>query len=453
MISPSWTTYSLPSSRTSPCSRQAAIEPRAGQRVVGDDLGADEAALDVAVNLAGGELRRRAARDRPGAALVFADGEERHVAEQVVAGRGSRDRGRTRSARDRRGTPAASSPSSCAISSSIFAQSATALRRGVRRETRVSPVFAAARLDVGADVGDVGFVEVDDEQQRLGREELKAAQPLQIVAGRAAARAAACPLRARPAALHEIALLLELRRASLLQILLEPLEPPLGDAEVGEDQLVFHRLRVARRIDRARRMRRPPRRETRARRARARRRSCSRRRRRAPARRCAPGAMMSVNSTVAGTRFFGLYIAVSMSSRSSGTFEMPMLTSPLPRGASLALVISWKRVVLPLEGKPIRAARSMSPQPSTGGRTPEGSEPGQDRRARPGLTPPIGGRLDAQASKIRRKFGVTHCQMQQVAVDIACAPGLTIRVDFCGVKWSKRGSGAARRPGSTTRAG
>ena len=45
-------------------------------------------------------------------------------------------------------------------------------------------------------------------------------------------------------------------------------------------------------------------------------------------------------STVAGTRLRGLYIAVSASSRASGTFEMPMLTSPLPRGASRALVIS-----------------------------------------------------------------------------------------------------------------
>ena len=29
MMSPSWTMYSLPSRRTSPCSRQAAIDPRA----------------------------------------------------------------------------------------------------------------------------------------------------------------------------------------------------------------------------------------------------------------------------------------------------------------------------------------------------------------------------------------------------------------------------------------
>src|SRR3954469_11868634 len=60
--------------------------PARDEMVVADDLGADEAALDVTVNLAGGELRRGVAWDRPGAALVFADGEERDVAEQIVAG-------------------------------------------------------------------------------------------------------------------------------------------------------------------------------------------------------------------------------------------------------------------------------------------------------------------------------------------------------------------------------
>ena len=54
--------------------------------IVGDDLGADESARDVAVNLAGRQLRRRAARNRPGAALVLADREKRNVAEQIVAG-------------------------------------------------------------------------------------------------------------------------------------------------------------------------------------------------------------------------------------------------------------------------------------------------------------------------------------------------------------------------------
>src|SRR5689334_12803394 len=40
--------------------------------VVGDHLGANKAALDVAVNLARGFLRDRAQGDRPGAYLVFA---------------------------------------------------------------------------------------------------------------------------------------------------------------------------------------------------------------------------------------------------------------------------------------------------------------------------------------------------------------------------------------------
>src|SRR2546422_8907664 len=56
------------------------------QRVVGNDFGADEPPGDVAVNLAGRQLCGRLARDRPGAALVLADGEERDVSEQVVAG-------------------------------------------------------------------------------------------------------------------------------------------------------------------------------------------------------------------------------------------------------------------------------------------------------------------------------------------------------------------------------
>ena len=85
-MSPSWTTYSLPSSRTSPCSRQAAIVPRAMCAIVRHDLGADEPAREVGVDLARRRLRRRAAGNRPRAALVLAYREERDVAEQIVAG-------------------------------------------------------------------------------------------------------------------------------------------------------------------------------------------------------------------------------------------------------------------------------------------------------------------------------------------------------------------------------
>src|SRR3990170_3618827 len=56
------------------------------QVIVPNDLGADESPRDVAVNLACGQLGRRPARNRPGAALVLADREERNIAEQIVTG-------------------------------------------------------------------------------------------------------------------------------------------------------------------------------------------------------------------------------------------------------------------------------------------------------------------------------------------------------------------------------
>src|SRR6202008_2482861 len=56
------------------------------QMLVAHDLGADEAALDIGVDLAGCQLRRRVTRNRPGPTLVLPDREERDVAEQIVAG-------------------------------------------------------------------------------------------------------------------------------------------------------------------------------------------------------------------------------------------------------------------------------------------------------------------------------------------------------------------------------
>ena len=53
------------------------LAPEAHEVLVGDHLGADEAALDVAVDLARRLEDRRAAADRPGAALVLAGGEDR----------------------------------------------------------------------------------------------------------------------------------------------------------------------------------------------------------------------------------------------------------------------------------------------------------------------------------------------------------------------------------------
>ena len=110
--------------------------------------------------------------------------------------------------------------------------------------------MAGRLLDVRG-VGDVGLVEVDHQEQRLGRQQLKAAEAALVVAGEAQRPQRLAVLERILAAKNEVALLLELRRLVLLQILLEPLEAALDDAEVGEDQLVFHRLRIARRIDAA----------------------------------------------------------------------------------------------------------------------------------------------------------------------------------------------------------
>ena len=73
----------------------------------------------------------------------------------------------------------------------------------------------------------------------------------------------------------------------------------------------------------------------------------------------AAGAIRSVNSTVAGTRFRGLCIAVSVSSRASGPWRCPIADVALAARGSFALVISWKRVVCRWRN-PIRAARSTS---------------------------------------------------------------------------------------------
>src|SRR5262249_11265941 len=61
------------------------LAPVAGEVLPSDDLGADEAALDVAVDLAGRLDGGGAAPDRPGATLVLARGQEAHQVEEGVA--------------------------------------------------------------------------------------------------------------------------------------------------------------------------------------------------------------------------------------------------------------------------------------------------------------------------------------------------------------------------------
>src|SRR5713226_4008272 len=56
------------------------------QRIAPHDLGANEAALNVAVNFPGRQLRVSAAGDGPRAIFILADGEKRDITQQIVAG-------------------------------------------------------------------------------------------------------------------------------------------------------------------------------------------------------------------------------------------------------------------------------------------------------------------------------------------------------------------------------
>ena len=98
-MSPSWTTYSLPSMRSLPAALIAASLPYSLEVLERVDLRADEALLEVGVDHAGGLGTHRALADRPGADLLLAGGEVRLQAEQAVA-----------LARERSPAPARSSP-------------------------------------------------------------------------------------------------------------------------------------------------------------------------------------------------------------------------------------------------------------------------------------------------------------------------------------------------------
>ncbi len=117
------------------------------------------------------------------------------------------------------------------------------------------PAFFRRLLDGRAHLAQVSLVEVDDEEERFGGEELKAAQPLQVIAREFERAQWLSVLERRLTAPHQIALLLELRRASLFQILFDAFEPAFGDSEIRQNQLVFHRLRITGGVDRARRVR------------------------------------------------------------------------------------------------------------------------------------------------------------------------------------------------------
>src|ERR671931_33336 len=103
------------------------------------------------------------------------------------------------------------------------------------REERGEAGVPCGLLDVCAQRGEVCLVEIDDEQQRLRREQLEASQALEVVSGQLQRAQRPALLERRLAPLDQVALLLELGRARFLQILRDTLEPSLEHAEIRED--------------------------------------------------------------------------------------------------------------------------------------------------------------------------------------------------------------------------
>ena len=99
----------------------------------GDNLGTDESALDVRVNRAGRQCAPAFPRNRPRAALVLADGEERNVAEQVVRGTDDPIQSRLLASPDPPGTRERP-PARVRISSSIFAHTPVAAAPSSRQK-------------------------------------------------------------------------------------------------------------------------------------------------------------------------------------------------------------------------------------------------------------------------------------------------------------------------------
>ena len=202
------------------------------------------------MDLAGGERGGEIARDRPGAALVFTDREERDVAEQIVAGADHAIESRRLQAKVREEGGSIGRLELRDLELDLRTDGDRA--GGGSREKRCQ---AGARRNRGHIVGDLRLIDIDDDQERLRGEKLKTAEPLEIVALQVQRAERTSVFESCPALCKNCLFALQIGRFSLLQIFVDALEPPLRQPEVRENQFVFHRLRVTRRIHRSGRMR------------------------------------------------------------------------------------------------------------------------------------------------------------------------------------------------------
>ena len=100
----------------------------------------------------------------------------------------------------------------------------------------------------------IPFVEIQNEEQRLRREELKPSKPFGVI--RVELQRAERPafFERRAAADQNLLLFSQFRRVGFLQIALETLQAAFDNAEVGEDDFVLHLPNVSPGIDGTRRM-------------------------------------------------------------------------------------------------------------------------------------------------------------------------------------------------------
>ena len=148
---------------------------RAGgdQVVERDDLGLDEAALEVGVDDAGGLRRGRALADRPRARLLRAGREVRLQARACRSRRGPAGRG-----------PDSSCPIDCSSSSASSSGSSTSSDSILASRKIASAGATSARSSAfSGSLASSSVVDVEDVEERLGGEQVQLAQRLEVEAG------------------------------------------------------------------------------------------------------------------------------------------------------------------------------------------------------------------------------------------------------------------------------
>ncbi len=202
--------------------------------------------------LASGKLRGGAARDRPRSAFVLPNREERDIPEQIIA-----------SANDaiESGFLQTQIGQKCGRISRVELRDLELDLRadcddgcpGARQKRGqcdgISPAIGARSVLAGTGRCQLGFVEIDHDEQWLRGQKLKPTQTSQVVPLEVERAQRASLLERGAANRQHITFVFELRSTCLLEILLQPLEPALGDPKVGQDQLVLHGLCIPRRID------------------------------------------------------------------------------------------------------------------------------------------------------------------------------------------------------------